>query len=322
MKPIPLRSLKILLLSLFAVSLNLSATFWQIPDEAVHCSYRLGHVQVLHDDDTGWSIIDNDGCPIQVEDCFVDQNIRYIENEDLIKAVGTCYYDVFSFDTKTDEILETFTSYTNGYLVVGITDNGEYTIKFFMRGPGGGKFLGWTLGIGLKAIGYAVICTTCGPVGWGVAAAGVIATTKSALTSWGVTKGLKALDTAAKLKNAHKAMKALAKAEEAVEKYKKAGQTAETLKKLKDATEALNKARNVVNQLTAVKAAGTVLNAASYVSDRVDVAKSGIDAGKAGLDVAKLAGRVSAEAMINPMVAAVDAVGDIGQFIGELIPGF
>jgi hypothetical protein len=321
MKTIPLRSLKILLLSIFAVSLNLSATFWQIPDEAVHCSYRLGHVQVLHDDDTGWSIIDNDGCPIQVEDCFVDQNIRYIENEDLIKAVGTCYYDVFAFDTKTDEILETFTSYTNGYLVVGITDNGEYTIKFFMRGPGGGKILGFIAGAVIKTAGYGIISVACGPVGWAALGWGLVGTAVSTATSFGIDKGVKALDTMSKMKNLHKAMKAAQKAEEAVEKYKNAGKTVENLKKLKDATEALNKARNMVTRLNGVKAVGKAIEGASTINDVVGGVETLVAGQKAGLEASKLATKTTGKALINPLVAAVDAVADLAQLGAEFIPG-
>jgi hypothetical protein len=321
MKTIPLRSLKMILFSLCVSSMSLFANFWQVPDEAVHCSYRLGHVQVLHDDDTGWSIIDNDGCPVQVEDCFVNQNIRYIENEDLIKILGTCYFDITATDLETGEPLAAYTSYTNSYLVVTMTDDGEYVIRLFMRGPGGGKLLGLVAGLVIKGVGYTAICVTCGPVGWAVAGWGAVSTIKSTVISFGVGKGAEVLSKAAQLKNLHKAMTAAEKAEKAVKGLEKAAKTADNVKKLADATETLNKARNLVTQLNAAKAAGHAINAAGKIKDGVEAAQNTVKAGAAGAKVAEIAAEAGAKALINPLVAGVDAVADIGQFIGELLPG-
>lgn len=321
MKNLSVRSLKLLMLALCAVSINLSATFWQVPEEAVHNSYRLGHVQVLHDDDNGWMVIDNDGCQIQVEDCNVDQNIRYIENEDLLKVLGPCYFELTGTDLETGETVAHYEVHAQGYIVVGMDENGEYVVRFYMRGPGGGKILGFLVGAGVKVIGYTVISVACGPVGWAAVGWGLAGTAVSTATSFGIDKGIKALDTMSKMKNLHKAMKAAQKAEEAVEKYKKAGKTAENLKRLKDATEALNKARNMVTRLNGVKAVGKAIEGASTINDVAGAAQSFVAAEQAGLEASKLATKTAGKALINPLVASLDAVADLAQFGAEFIPG-
>jgi hypothetical protein len=302
------------------VSLNLSATFWQVPEDSVHNSYRLGHVQVLHDDDNGWMVIDNDGCQIQVEDCNVDQNIRYIENEDLLKVLGPCYFELTGTDLETDETVAHYEVHAQGYIVVGMDENGEYVIRFYMRGPGGGKIFGFITGVAVKTVGYGIVSVACGPVGWAALGWGIVATAVTTATSFGIDKGVKALDTVSKMKNLHKAMKAAQKAEEAVEKYKKAGKTVETLKKLKDATEALNKARNLVTQLNGVKALGSAVNAASKINDAAGAAQGAIAVNKAGLEASKLATKTAGKALINPLVAGIDAVADLAQLGAEYIP--
>jgi cell fate (sporulation/competence/biofilm development) regulator YmcA (YheA/YmcA/DUF963 family) len=319
-KNLSVRSLKMLLLSLCVVSLNLSATFWQVPEDSVHNSYRLGHLQVLHDDEDGWLVIDNDGCSIQVEDCNVDQNIRYIENEDLLKVLGPCYFELTGTDLETGETVAHYEVHAQGYIVVGIDEDGEYVIRFYMRGPGGGKILGFLVGAGVKIVGYTVISVAFGPVGLAAVGWGLAATAVTTATSFGIDKGVKALDTVSKMKNLHKAMKAAQKAEEAVEKYKKAGKTVENLKRLKDATEALNKARNLVTNLNGVKALGKAVEGASKINDAAGAAQSGIAAGKAGLEASKLAAKTAGKALINPLVAGLDAVADLAQLGAEWLP--
>jgi hypothetical protein len=45
-----------------------------------------------------------------------------------------------------------------------------------------------------------------------------------------------------------------------------------------------------------------------------------VEVGKQGARVLEIAAEAGGKALINPLVAGVDAVADIGQLIGELIP--
>jgi hypothetical protein len=315
MKPNGFRLFSTVLFTTCLSLTSISAGVWQVPNQAIICSAELGKIQVFHDDDEGWFIVDNKNRTIQLEDYFVDREIRFLENEDLEKLLGLCQFDIAKFDTETNEVLEAYQVQTRGYLGITTTTDGAYIIRFNMRLQGGGWGLGICIGLGIKALGYTVVAIYGGPVGWAIAANGIKDTVKSGIVSFGVGKAAKILTGAGQLKNLSKATKAVRKAEKAVSKCR-------TAKKLVDAKRALAAAQATLKQVQAANAAGK----AAALGDKAYGIGSGVqsaaDLGKKAPEVARKATELGIKAAINPAVAAIDLVADIGQTIGDFVPGF
>ena len=75
MRSTTLRSLKIIAIATSIIFSNLSASMvyyqdacddWQVPQDAIQ-SRGLGKVQVFHNDDCGWSIVDSSGIDLSFQ---------------------------------------------------------------------------------------------------------------------------------------------------------------------------------------------------------------------------------------------------------------
>ena len=327
MSSIVLRFMKSILFTICISMLGLSAYTLQIPESAVRYPSDIGPLHVVHDDHIGWSIIDNEDREFVVETYDVDSSIRFIDNKDLEKVLGYVQYEVSCIDLETHEEISKWLVQTNGYLYVNSYDDGTYNITMKMRGPGGGPIAGMLIGGVIKCVGYGVIAACGGPVGWGVAAAGISETLVSGAIGVGTGKLAKA---ASKSKAAVKMAKQLKETQKAVRHYNEAAkalqtaqsiydkaQTAKNLKRLKDAAEACQKLKQVADAkamatavVGAAKAGGALAEASGAVRTADKAGQLANTAVKGGMAVAL------------PAVAIVNVVGDVGQLIGDFLPCF
>lgn len=320
-------SSKILLIAISVFISNLSAYTLQIPSSAVHCPSDVGPLHVIHDDHLGWSIIDRYNREIVVENYDVDNSIRFIDNKDLEKVIGYVQYEISCIDLRTHQEISKWIVQTNGYLYVNRYNDGTYNITMKMRGLGGGPIAGILIGSVIKFVGYGVIATCGGPVGWGVAATGIAHTVANGAIGFGLGKVAKA---ASKSKDAVKMAKQLKETHKAVRHYNEAAKafqhaqsiyekakTAKNLKRLKDATETCQK----LKQIVVAKSMATGVVATAKAGDTVLTAKSAVENGYNAGKLTNTAVKGGMAAAFPPL-AVVDIVGDIGQFIGELLPCF
>lgn len=100
----------------------------KIPKKAVFASHKLGDIELYHGQD-GF-MVHKDGEYRKVKSCFVDKPLRNIKKKQL---------DVLS---------------KIGYIKVGKYDDGEYSLKANVRGPGGGPLIGLASYATVQVIGW------------------------------------------------------------------------------------------------------------------------------------------------------------------------
>ncbi len=123
-------------------------------EENVFVPERLGKVKLSHNGKR--FLAKQKGQRTKIQNCFVDKTIRGVSQERLAKLMDC------------------------GYLSLNQTDDGEFTLKHNVRGPGGGPVLAtlfyWATKVGLySAIGGAVAGSTAAVVVTGGAAAPAVA---------------------------------------------------------------------------------------------------------------------------------------------------
>lgn len=318
-------SMRTLLIAISIFISSLSAYTLQIPSCAVRYPSNLGSLQVIHDDHNGWSIIDNEEREIAVENCDVDQNIRFIENEDLEKVLGYVQYELSCIDLSTQEVIEKWSVQTNGYLHVTTDSDGAYNIRMAMRGPGGGPIAGLLIGGLIKCVGYGVIIGCGGPVGWSIAAGGLASTAFSAGLGAGLNKiakvasGAKGAVTMTKqLKETEKAVRHYNESFKALQQAKAAYDKAKTVKRfnqLKNAAETCQQLKKIADAKSMATATVATAKGGSALLNVKNAAQSGNKAGNL------VNGAINTgTAVALPPVAIVNMVGDFGQMIGDFLP--
>jgi len=305
----------------------------------IPCSYseaRLGHVELYRNND-GFRIL-HDGNIHDIHPGFVDKLVRNMDQDQLIQFLGLdrpqitpitaeqfeeqygdAGFQVHEIsESEKEEILSLFSS---GYLRLEQMSDGEFTLKAFNRGLGGGPITGTIVGIGVKAIGYTTIAVCGGPVGWAMVGWSLGETIASGLIGGALNFLAGGGKLAKATKKAKEAAKAADKARKMLQGVQKVAEKAPTAKNLKHVAKLVNKFEKL-NSISIQKTAKLVaMGGGKGVVEGamiVDVAENGVTTAKNIKNAQKAA--KAGKAVFMPTAAMVDGVADVCQLICDFLP--
>lgn len=294
-----------------------AAGVFEVPGESLTVPARFGNISVSLDRN-GFTVKDSQGCDCLVKHENLRGGLEDLDNESLKKILGDLYFsvhEVVGHDNEGNIVVRTVHSQsTRGRIDVSQNDHGDYILRLKFRGLGGGPFSGIFAACLVKAIGYAVVGATCGPVGWGMIAADIGGTIVTGGVGIGINRVAQGTtlvkagaDIAVATNNANKAVKA---AEQAAKAAKQCA-SAKNLKAAHDLMVAANEAQAALKKAQAAKAAfmgANVANELNKVNGKVQNGKTAIDAAKVGAGAA------------FPPTAIVSIAGDLVGWAFDSMP--
>lgn len=163
------------------------AEFIEFAGREVFIPERLGKLK-LYKDDYGFHVF-KDGEIHEIQNCFCDQLLREISNEQLVKFLGRDKpkiimltpeeFDQFNqnnfIEIPEDEMDKRIIQlFGGGYISVNQMDDGEYILHAKVRGPGGVEDGAIAVGVGAGALGVAGVVG--GALGVAAASAPIVVT--------------------------------------------------------------------------------------------------------------------------------------------------